>query len=82
MGPNPFPPFDYHPKNEAERKLLLEYAFVWVNTEPCRLPNYHFRQLAFRGDMMENWNFQGPGIQEEIERVRSSLLKILKKYEP
>jgi hypothetical protein len=82
MGPHPFPPSAYEPQNDAERKLVREYGFVWADTRLQSLPEYTYRHLSFSGDMMEQTTFTEPDAAAEIESVRAELRRILKKYEP
>jgi hypothetical protein len=82
MGNPPLPPMAYKPRNEAESKLVRQYAFVWLNTEPRSLPEYYYHELSFTADTMEWYRFPEPDVMKEIEGVRGKLLKILGVYAP
>jgi hypothetical protein len=45
---DPIPPEDFRPRDEAERRLVVEYAYLWQQTETPPLPTHHARGLAFR----------------------------------
>jgi hypothetical protein len=45
-GPHPLPPIAYEAHSPKEENLLREYAFLWLSTEPRRLPTHHYATLA------------------------------------
>ncbi len=46
-GPRPVPPSAFRPRDEKERRRVLEYALLWNRTEPEPLPTHSFESLGF-----------------------------------
>ena len=47
MGAEPIPPSAFDPKDDAQRRLVIEYALLWNRTEPEPLPTHYFENLSF-----------------------------------
>ena len=45
-GEDPPAPFQFEPQTDAQMRLVQEYAFVWINTEPDPLPTHRYGPLS------------------------------------
>lgn len=80
-SPEPIPPEDFRPREDAERRLVLEYALLCRRTESPRLPTHHARGLAFHVAPDENLTIRDESKSREYARIRESLGKLLTPYE-
>ena len=46
-GSAPIPPSAFRPRNDQDRRLVMEYALLWNRTEPQSLPTHYFEGLSF-----------------------------------
>jgi len=59
----PKPPWGFSPRSEAETRLVNQYAFLWLTTEPERLPSHRYGTLSM-------WFGQPPITIHEAKRER------------
>jgi hypothetical protein len=80
MGAEPFPPSAYEPNSEAERRLVREYAFVWMRTEPRPLPTHSYGTLSFTRSDQHYMTVDDPHAADELAQIKKSLDRILTPY--
>ncbi len=80
MGPTPFPPTAYRPKSEKEKQLVLEYAFLWMRTEPQKLPTHHYTTLSFTLSKDDSVLILDEPRDKEFLQIQKSLNQILTPY--
>jgi hypothetical protein len=81
-GAAPIPPSAFRPRDDRDRRLVMEYALLWNRTEPHPLPTHHFEGLAF--DLMlplENSAITDKSKAKECAEIVKSLDRLLKPYE-
>jgi len=75
----PKPPWGFSPRSVTETRLVQQYAFLWLATEPERLPSHHYGQLSI-------WLGQPPIKIHEEKRERefretiAAVERIVKRY--
>jgi hypothetical protein len=81
MEAEPFHPQCYSPHDAAERRLVLEYAIVWMKTKPDDLPSHYFESLSF--EIKGEWRvILDEAKNKEHERILAALDTILTPYAP
>ena len=82
MGGRPFPPSAYSPMNGAEEELVREYAFLWQSTMPEALPDLYFQTLSFKSDVAQEFRCENAKDQDELDKVRQTVVALFQKYMP
>jgi hypothetical protein len=81
-GSAPIPPSAFRPRNDRDRRLLMEYALLWNRTEPQPLPTHHFEGLSFDlTQPLENSLITDRTKAKECAEIVKSLEGHLKPYE-
>ncbi|QDT39579.1 hypothetical protein [Stratiformator vulcanicus] len=80
MGPTPLPPYAFKPESPDEQARVRRYAFLWVETEPERLPTHHAEGLSFVMFRDHYLRIIDPSKAEELEAVISAAEEIVVPY--
>ena len=81
-GSAPIPPSAFRPRNDQERRLVMEYALLWNRTEPQPLPTHYFEGLSFDLTLpLENSVITDKTKAKECVEIVKSLEGLLKPYE-
>lgn len=82
-GAAPVPPSAFRPRNDDERRQVLEYALLWNCTAPSSLPTHYFERLAFERTLpFESSNIVDKSKNEQYRGILKALDEMLKPYEP
>lgn len=83
MGVGPIPPRFYDPKTRDEKRLIMQYSFLWTATEPRPLPTHYTDHLAI--DMrylpLDTIEILDDKQAKEYEQILGALEKIIVPYE-
>jgi len=79
-GGDPVPPWMFRLRNEADERKLQEYTFLWLRTEPEKLPTHYYRQLSF--SLFHNYYVEilDPKQAEQYNRILEKLERIFTAY--
>ena len=81
MGAEPIPPSAFDPKDDSQRRQVLEYALVWNRTEPEPLPTHHFESLSFDVTLPSNSAITDKAKAKEYAEIVKNLDELLAPYE-
>jgi hypothetical protein len=81
MGAEPIPPSAFDPKDDAQRRQVLEYALVWNRTEPDPLPTHHCEGLSFDATLPINSAITDKAKAKEYAEIVKTLDELLTPYE-
>jgi hypothetical protein len=81
MGAEPIPPSAFDPKNDAQRRQVVEYALLWNRTEPEPLPTHYFDKLSFEELLPLNSAIADRAKIKEYAAIVKSLDELLTPYE-
>ncbi len=81
MGAEPIPPSAFDPKDDAQRRQVLEYALLWNHTEPEPLPTHHFESLSFDVTLPINSAITDKAKAKEYAEIVKTLDELLTPYE-
>jgi hypothetical protein len=81
MGAEPIPPSAFDPKDDAQRRQVLEYALVWNRTEPDPLPTHHFESLSFDVALPIYSAITDKAKAQEYAKIVKTLDELLAPYE-
>jgi hypothetical protein len=81
MGPEPIPPSGFRPESYTETRLVWEYAFLWLETEPKPLPTHRFEILTLKLDAPQNVTINDKRAAEDFQAILQSIGKTLAAYE-
>ncbi len=76
------PPEDFRPRDDAERRLVVEYAYLWQRTETPALPTHHARGLGFRLVVGEGMVVRDEAKARDYGRVLEAVRALVVPYEP
>ena len=68
--------------NGAEEELVREYAFLWQATMPEALPDLYFQTLSFKSDFERGFRCENAKDQDELDKVRQTVVAHFEKYMP
>jgi hypothetical protein len=80
MGGDPVPPSAFDPKDDAQRRSVLEYALLWNHTEPEPLPTHYFESVAFE-EKPSLYTIADRTKAKEYTDIVKALDELLKPYE-
>lgn len=82
-APRPIPPNFYRPETKDEKKLVMQYAFLWSSTEPRRLPTHHTDELSYemRYLRLDSIKIHDEKRSKEYEQILDAVHKIFVPYE-
>jgi hypothetical protein len=81
MGAEPIPPSAFDPKDDSQRRQVLEYALLWNRTEPEPLPSHHFESLSFDVTLPINAAITDKAKAKEYAEIVKTLDELLTPYE-
>ena len=81
MGPEPIPPSAFRPNSYTEIRLVWEYAFLWLETEPESLPTHRFEVLTLKIDSPQGVTIRDQVMANQMQTVLDSIRKILTPYQ-
>jgi hypothetical protein len=81
-GSAPIPPSAFRPRNDQDRRLIMEYALLWNRTEPQLMPTHYFEGLSFNLTLpLENSVITDKSKAKECAEIVKSLEGLLKPYD-
>jgi hypothetical protein len=81
MGAEPIPPSAFDPKDDAQRRHVVEYALLWNRTEPAPLPTHYFEKLSFEELLPLNSAIADRAKIKEYAAIVKAIDELLKPYE-
>jgi hypothetical protein len=81
MGPEPIPPSGFRANSYTEMRLVWEYAFLWLESEPKPLPTHRFEILTLKLDMPQNVTIGDKKIADEFKSLAQAVQSRLTSYE-
>jgi hypothetical protein len=81
-GGSPIPPSAFRPRDERDRRLILEYALLWNRTELQPLPTHYVESLSFDMTMPAEYSrIADRSKAREYDEIVKALKPLLTPYE-
>ena len=80
-GEDPPPPWQFSPRSASEARLVREYAFLWLATEPEPLPSHHYGTLSMWYWGEDTIEIHDAERDQQYQQIAKGLERILTSYE-
>jgi hypothetical protein len=80
-GEDPPSPGQFRPRSAAEGRLVREYAFLWLATEPESLPSHHYGTLSMWYWGEDTIKIHDSQRDKEYQQIAAGLEQIVTAYE-
>jgi hypothetical protein len=81
MGAEPVPPSAFDPKDDAQRRQVVEYALLWNRTEPEPFPTHYFESVSFEEMLPLYTAIADRAKMKEYAGIVKALDELLKPYQ-
>lgn len=80
-GEDPPRPWQFSPRSALEARLIREYAFLWLATEPEQLPSHHYGTLSMSYGGKDTIEIHDAERDKQYRQIAASLERIVTAYE-
>jgi hypothetical protein len=80
-GEDPPAPFQFEPRSVPEARMIREYAFLWLATEPEQLPSHRFGTLSMWYWGEDTVEIHDVERDKQYRQLAASLERIVTAYE-
>jgi hypothetical protein len=80
-GTEPLPPSAFRPTSYTEIRMVWEYAFLWLATEPEPLPTHRFETLTLKVDAPQDVTIRNQTVAGQLKALLEAINKTLTPYE-